>query len=418
MTFLLFLLLVILVFLVIRLNLISECIKLFTGGVITDYKLPFIPTDLKSKEFVDFTKDSTVMTKIHAFLQKSRPEVLRYMINDTSVDVLGDICSDQAYNKLIKSFESGITKAEQDNDIDKANRARNELLNVKEIQTKSLEDLQKYNKKSGRVIQPATVLAGDSTLMTGVHLHATATLTDYKNEMIVYIDPHFNGITPESYTNFLNIREKIIKAAPELANFWYGKITDTVKISATCPIFQGSFNEKGLCPLWSTYLLALFAINEGPKYSNIVRNHERNPEWTQRNLQQFVYNAYKKFKNQIDKIDLEDYPIYDITGKAAIYTVRGKYNCLSHGWLWSDKLNKCFETQKEKDRKECESINNIIFESKCWVGKELKQHIQDTLNNINSSNVSDEEKEAVKDQLKIRLSGVMPPNIRESLEGW
>lgn len=347
--------------------------NLHSGGV-GDYVLPFTQVDVKSKDFTDVINNREIISKVHAFLQYDKSRVLKSFVSQyaPSIEVLNELYSDNAYNKLMARFNL-------------ANKDDGQKL--KEHQQLGLADLVKYKRNSGRVIQPASVLSTDTP--TG-GLHATAVLVDYKNASIVYLDPHFHYTSPFSYNNFLNIREKIITAVPELKDFWYGNMHEVTGFSSACPIFQGSFKEEGLCPMWSMYLLLLFAINSGPKFASIVKMHERNPRWTQRNLQQFIYNVYKRFKSEIDKIELDN-DKFKITGETSFGNVKGKYACTSHGWFWSEKDKKCYETERDWSIAE----GNYYYRDKSWKEDELIQHLQ---NQINST--PDEYKEALKNSLK------------------
>jgi hypothetical protein len=415
MNFLLIILLIILVIIIAKLNLIEKCSAFVhnTLGGASDYSLPFTQVDMKSKDFTDVIANREIISKVHAFLQYSRPRVLKSFILQyaSSVEVLNELYSDAAYDKLMLIHSAMAKDKEQKGDLETMNAELSAIEKLKNNQQKGLADLAKYRRNEGRVIQSLTVLSGDATSAWAVPgLHATAILVDYKNESIVYLDPHFHFTQPESYNSFLNVREKIIAVVPELRDFWYGNMYDVVGFSSACPIFQGSFKEAGLCPMWSIYLLLLFAINSGPKFTSIVKNHERNPRWTQSNLQQFIYHLYKRFKSEIDKIDLQNAK-YDVIGEMSIDNVKGKYDCTSHGWLWSEKNKECYDTERNKAIAECE---DHFYQGKCWKKEELYRYLQDKINLINSDvNMNANSKEGHIDAMK--FSGI-PVSIRERLQ--
>ena len=380
------------------------------GGVSNDPILPFEQVDMKSADFIDVISNQAIISQIHGYLAEQPSIVLKSFISSYApdVEVIERIYSDKAYNKMITLYDAHIKKSADEGSMENANAKRALKETFEARQRRGLSDLTKYKRTKGRIVQPLVV-------SPDLGMHATAIMVDYdesynnKKGMMSYIDPHFHATSTGSYDNFLNIREKIIAEVPDLSEFWFGNMHEVVDFSYSCPVFQRSFTETvGMCPMWSTYLTLLFAINTKQKFINIIKAHERNAPWTQRNLQQFVYNVYLRFKTEIDQIS----PInakYTVTGKTAVGNIKGIRECESHAWFWSTTKGKCYETEKQKLQDECA---DTFYDGKCWKDEELFQYIQKEIDVINNSSMTDDAKEYQKSM--IRFSNI-PSSIIDRL---
>lgn len=390
------------------------------GGVdpkLRNTKYPFIPIEPGTKEFIEFVKDPNAISNLHEFLQTNIDRCLREFIRSPNIIVADDIFSDSAYNFLTKALKNIINSGKDD-----VPEYKIKLQNAEIKQNLALGNLKNvYNKTNGKVLQSIAVLAGEKKY-GDEGLHATSILIDFDNKKMIYIDPHFVRISTSSYDGFLEVRKHIIEINPAMSDFWYGNINDLINLDNSCPIFQGSLQEKlGLCPMWSTYLLALFAINDIADYERIVGFHKRNVDWTKLNLQQFMYTIYKKYKKEIDSIKRHNKLIHELDIKTSTSAIKGEFDCTKNGMFWGPKLAQCFADESHMKSSECENESgNVWFENNCWKRKELKDFFQRSIDEIvnkyepNSSKLSAE----LEDFYRYKVRTVMLKEEAEELLNW
>ncbi len=345
------------------------------------YILPFSrlnPNYIESNEFKLFVNNPQKISNLHNFLQTHSSDVLKFVVNkygSGDIMVLNEAMCESVYlNRLKTSKESRdkMMKYQDDEyfaDVKKMIESEEQILEERRKNTE--KEFAKYNKKNGKIIQPARVSSNSQT-------HATSIMVDFDNRQIIYIDPHFQDTANDSYNCFLDMRSQIIKNNPEIEEFWYGNLSDLVNFRSYCPVFQGSFSEQGLCPFWNIYMLSIFCLNDIIKFDDIIDHHFRNVKWTQRNLQEFIFTIYKKFEKNIENIQHSE--LYSITGNVTPESTKGKYDCEQHGWLWSNITKTCYDDEDDKffdeldhvnNKPDCDSINGYwdSEEKKCYMSE-------------------------------------------------
>lgn len=289
--------LIIILIIVITLIITQNDILGASGG----YVYPVEPSLLSESE-KEFLNDDTKVSKLIQFLQRNRMKVLEYILtNESNVKILPqydlrDVTKLSRYEnkQLANDINDQIneTNLEVEQGITPEEDGKNIIKQLKVVrQSLSIVTDKHYKSFPGVIVQPITI-----------DEHAVGLIINYNTKQILYIDPHAQNMSLESVKKFAILLKKILKKNPMMHDFQMKTLLE-LAIQYSCPIFQGSFKEKkGLCTLWSVYILSLYALNKPSDFEKIISAHARNAPWTKRRLQNLGYKIYTAFKEEIDKM--------------------------------------------------------------------------------------------------------------------
>lgn len=270
-------------------------------GASGGYVYPAEPSLLSESE-KEFLNDDTKVSKLIQFLQGNTMKVLEYILTNKSNVKILPLYDLRDKTKLLryenKQLANDIndiineTNLEVEHGMTPEEYGKNKIKQLKVMrQTLGIVTDKHYKSFPGVIVQPIAI-----------DEHAVGLIINYITKQMLYIDSHAQYTSYGSSEKFATLVGKILKKNPMMHDFQFRFIYDLTK-HYSCPIFQGSFKEKkGLCTLWSVYLLSLYALNKPSDFEKIISVHARNAPWTKRRLQDLGYKIYTKFKKEIDQI--------------------------------------------------------------------------------------------------------------------
>lgn len=287
-------------------------------GASGGYVYPAEPSLLSESE-KEFLNDDTKVSKLIKFVQINSTKVLEYILSgEPNVKILPryftiefrEPLSLPEHKKSIDETSYLINETQSRIDQGKISKEKGKNM-IEELRKISERQIELFNEllNENNARYPDVITKENYKSFPGVIVQAVASkghqeglIINYNTKQILYIDSNTQYIPTESYERIEEIMLQIYRINSELLNFQFRTVYELTE-QYSCPVFQGSFEEKrGLCTLWSVYLLSLYALNRASDFEKIISVHARNAPWTKRRLQNLGYKIYTNFKEEIDQI--------------------------------------------------------------------------------------------------------------------